>query len=77
MFGKCKACPCKDAHISDLQSQINRLHALLNPPRFNPTTLEAAVITNTNTDQIEFTPEKIKEDQKAHAEMMSILNASY
>lgn len=32
MLGKCKACPCKDAHISSLKEEIDNLRRLAMPP---------------------------------------------
>lgn len=80
---KCKSCPCKDAHIADLQKTIEFLKRQLQPsPNLPSVNLEANyVMDGANSEQIEVfeevSAEKAREMEKVSSEETAILMGEY
>lgn len=72
---KCKACPCKDAHIAALEGEIKHLRSLILPTNAFPSIglREADALLSGHQNMIEITEEEQDQIIKGQKEMEDTL----
>lgn len=83
MFGKCKACEAKDAHIADLKVEIKHLRSLTFPTQAQQSlpvlTIEANKVLDADQEITEVSADAETEEERLaiQEEADRLLNASY